>query len=78
MQGVSLFVGLGLYFGAMFALLLLIDARLRAAERAHMAAFLRSGFGPVSPARRVCAPASPGSDCRRRVGEFTPGSSRYV
>ena len=38
-------LGLVVYFGAMFALMLLIDWRLRAAQVAREAAFLRHGFG---------------------------------
>lgn len=47
MQGVSLFVGLVMYLGAMFALMLLIDWRLRAAQAARQAEFLRHGFRHV-------------------------------
>lgn len=40
-----LVLGLVVYFGAMFALLLLIDWRMRAAQAVREAAFLRRGFG---------------------------------
>lgn len=40
-----LVLGLVVYFGAMFALFLLVDARMRAAQAAREAAFLRRGFG---------------------------------
>lgn len=41
----AFFLGLVLYVGAMFALLVLVDRRMRAAQAAREAAFLRRGFG---------------------------------
>lgn len=39
-----LLLGLVVYLGAMFVLMLVLDARMRAAQAAREAAFLRRGF----------------------------------
>jgi hypothetical protein len=41
------------YFAGMFFLLRHIDRRMRSAQAAREAAFLREGFGPASESRRA-------------------------